>query len=81
VTLALILLEGFNLKTAPEPTLGGDTVGRAFSTAMSAREKSGMIELEERDVSAAEISTTKVIGGIDHGEAKTKGNAPPHSGA
>ena len=69
--------------TAPRSTLGGDTVGRVFSTAMSAREKSGMIELEERDVSAAEISKTKVkvIGGIDHGEAKTKGNAPPRGGA
>jgi hypothetical protein len=48
---------------------------------MSAREKSGMIELEEREVSAAEISITNVIGGIDHGEAKTKGNAPPRGGA
>jgi hypothetical protein len=47
------LLEGFDLMTAPGPTLGGDTVKRAFSTAMSARDKSGMIELEERDVSAA----------------------------
>jgi hypothetical protein len=81
VKLALILFEGFDLMTAPGSTLGGDTVGRVFSTAMSAREKSGMIELEERDVSAAEISITKVIGGIDHGEAKTKGNAPPRGGA
>jgi hypothetical protein len=69
------------LMTAPGSTLGGDTVGRFFSNAMSAREKSGMIELEERDVSAAEISIIKVIGGIDHGEAKTKGNAPPRGGA
>jgi hypothetical protein len=40
-----------------------------------------MIELEEREVSAAEISITNVIGGIDHGEAKTKGNAPTRRGA